>query len=107
MTKSLLTWKNDDEFEKNYRIPEGVSVIGRFDEDSVADIQIGTEYGYKTISRFHCRIYNENGNLEIEDSDSINGTYINRIKINPGKKVPLRNGDELRLGELELEVIIK
>ncbi len=48
-----------------------------------------------TVSRNHCRIYAENGQVWIEDLGSMNGTYINDTKI---AKVQLKTGDQIKMG---------
>lgn len=91
--------------EKKYEIPIGEFVIGRSFEGSAANIQIN-EVGKERISRIHCRIYNDGSKLEVEDLNSMNGTYINEKEITAGEKFPLKNKDMLGLGSCDLEVRI-
>lgn len=50
-----------------------------------------------TVSRVHARLVQENDQLFVSDMDTVNGTYVNGIRIGSNRQV-LREGDELRLG---------
>ncbi len=52
-----------------------------------------------SISRLHTRIYpcNEQGEYQIEDLNSTNGTFLNEQKLMPYTKTTLREGDVIRL----------
>ncbi len=52
------------------------------------------------ISRHHCRITNESSSFTVDDFGSSAGTFINNIRISDTTLI--RDGDELRLGELKL-----
>jgi predicted component of type VI protein secretion system len=54
------------------------------------------------VSRRHCLLRIDNGSLNVEDLDSINGTFINGQRI-AGKQV-LRPGDYLEIGPLQFLV---
>lgn len=54
------------------------------------------------VSRVHCRlVLNHDGQLELEDLGSTNGTFVNGRKID---KVTLRNGDKVKIGRVEFVV---
>ena len=53
------------------------------------------------VSRVHCRLAATESILTVEDLQSTNGTFVND---RPVAESPLRNGDRLRLGRLELTV---
>lgn len=57
------------------------------------------------ISRLHARIYagDSNGTYQIEDLNSTNGTFVNEQQILPYTKVPLHEGDVIRLADEEFE----
>ena len=59
--------------------------------------------GDKSISRQHCRFVRNGMACYVEDLNSYNHTYVNGIMITGA--VPLRAGDQLRLGNLELLVL--
>jgi pSer/pThr/pTyr-binding forkhead associated (FHA) protein len=52
-----------------------------------------------TVSRRHARIDRTPQGYEVVDAGSLNGTYLNRKRI---ERAPLRNGDELQIGKFRL-----
>jgi pSer/pThr/pTyr-binding forkhead associated (FHA) protein len=52
------------------------------------------------VSRYHCWITHEMGLVLIEDLASVNGTFVNGEKVT--KRVVLKPGDTIRLGETEI-----
>lgn len=55
-----------------------------------------------TISGKHCRLYQEDNSLYIEDLRSTNGTYVNDQRIVEATK--LQNHDKVRLGQSEYHI---
>jgi pSer/pThr/pTyr-binding forkhead associated (FHA) protein len=53
-----------------------------------------------TVSRRHAIVAHNEGRVEIEDLGSLNGTYLNRRRIE--SPAPLENGDELQIGKYRL-----
>jgi pSer/pThr/pTyr-binding forkhead associated (FHA) protein len=50
----------------------------------------------------HCRlVVSQAGELEVEDLDSTNGTFVNDQRV---RKAMLNTGDRLRIGRVELAV---
>ncbi len=47
--------------------------------------------------------YKHADGIYIEDLNSTNFTFLNRIRLQPGQAYPLKDGDEIRLGVLTLE----
>ena len=80
------------------RLPPGASrTIGRSPRaDFVVDSPL--------LSRVHCRLSAADAGLAVEDLQSTNGTYVNSERVT---RSPLRNGDRLRLGRLELTVAVQ
>jgi pSer/pThr/pTyr-binding forkhead associated (FHA) protein len=59
----------------------------------------------KGVSRTHANITaQEDGTFLVEDIGSSNGTFVNGSKLKKGETVPLKYGDELRLGELRMVI---
>jgi len=56
----------------------------------------------KNVSAKHLEIHVTDGVVTITDLSSEAGTSVNKKAINPGKKVILRDGDDIRLGKLKL-----
>jgi pSer/pThr/pTyr-binding forkhead associated (FHA) protein len=52
-----------------------------------------------TVSRQHAELVNENDSFSIRDLGSLNGTYVNRTRIESAK---LEHGDELQIGKYRL-----
>lgn len=88
-------------------LPAGKSelLIGR--EDAVSnhfpDVDLGPHGGEEGgVGRRHAKLYIRGGQCFIEDLQSVNYTFVNRQKLNPGNQQPLNNGDELRFGRVVL-----
>lgn len=89
-------------------LEEGIEiVIGRYDptNDVYPEIDL-TEYNAadKGVSRNHATLFFDNGSIKIADLDSANATYLNGQKLVPRQSRLLRDGDEVRLGNLQLTV---
>jgi pSer/pThr/pTyr-binding forkhead associated (FHA) protein len=52
-----------------------------------------------TVSRRHAEIHRGDGGYSVRDAGSLNGTYLNRERID---EAPLTNGDELQIGKFRL-----
>jgi hypothetical protein len=55
-----------------------------------------------TVSRNHAVLIEENGQFSVEDQGSLNGTFVNRRRID---RAPLREGDELQVGKYRMTFI--
>ncbi len=87
-----------------------VCIVGREDR---CQIQLPDDDAHCTISRFHCLLDISPPNIRIRDFGSLNGTYVNDIKIGQrpagfsveeGRKqqyqeYDLRDGDRVKIGE--------
>lgn len=51
------------------------------------------------VSRNHIMVKNKGGKVWLEDQGSINGTFINGVKLEPRRITPLEVDDEVRLGK--------
>ena len=86
-------------------LPQGSveMVIGRSDpiRNLYPDVDM-TNYGGDKggVSRTHARLILQGPQMYIEDLNSTNFTFINKQKLRPGQRYPLKNGDEIRLGLL-------
>jgi pSer/pThr/pTyr-binding forkhead associated (FHA) protein len=58
-----------------------------------------------TVSRKHAVLLQRDGDFLIEDQGSLNGTYLNRRRIESAQK--LENGDELQIGKYKLTFLEK
>ena len=76
-------------------------VIGKKPElcDGVIDFN-------KMISRSHCRINKKGSQYTITDLQSANGTYVNKVRLQPNQPHPINNGDVIRLANSDFQVSI-
>lgn len=79
--------------------------IGR--EDAVSNIYPDvdlTPHGGEEggVSRYHARIFAENGQYFLEDENSTNFTFLNRQRLAGKTPTPLNDNDEVRLGRVLL-----
>ncbi len=55
-----------------------------------------------TVSRNHAVLIEQNGKFSVEDQGSLNGTFVNRNRID---SAPLEEGDELQIGKYRMTFI--
>jgi hypothetical protein len=85
--------------------PKTEILIGRSDPDRsfFPDIDLGGQgQASGSVSRRHARMLMQGDQLLIEDLNSTNSTYLNKVRIEPGKPALLKPGDELRVGGITL-----
>lgn len=59
----------------------------------------------KMISRKHCRVSNINGIYYINDEGSVNGTFVNGVRLNPKQKIQINRGDVIRLADSDFQIV--
>jgi pSer/pThr/pTyr-binding forkhead associated (FHA) protein len=103
--KPKLVCKRGLKVGVEYPIYEGNNYIGRSDEQPV-DIDLDDQEPPESIwsSRQHALITFENGVVSVEDLNSSNGTYMNRVKLAPNTKVSLKPGDSIQIGAIHLSL---
>jgi pSer/pThr/pTyr-binding forkhead associated (FHA) protein len=80
----------DNELVKTYELDDSVITIGRLPENTICISNMG-------ISRRHAKIERDTNNaFSIGDLNSLNGTFVNNIKV---KKSVLANGDKITIGK--------
>ena len=77
-------------------VREGTTTVGRHPDSDIFLDDI-------TVSRHHCRFFTEGPTLEVEDSGSTNGTYVNGERVDRGVLNP---GDEVMIGKFHLIVAL-
>jgi hypothetical protein len=86
------------------------AILGRYTPDASlrprVDLSPYDAYA-RGISRMHATIRRTENGLVIEDLASSNGTWLNEVKLQPYIPTPLKSGDRLRLGQLEIEVLFR
>jgi pSer/pThr/pTyr-binding forkhead associated (FHA) protein len=81
--------------------------VGRIDPregvypDVDLTVDLAMEFG---VSREHACIFRRGNAVEVEDLASTNGTALNGKRLSPYLPVPLKDGDQLQLGKLLIEV---
>ncbi len=61
----------------------------------------------KMISRVHCRIDRQkDGQYSVTDLQSANGTYVNRVRLQPNVAHLIQNGDIVRLANSDFQVVM-
>ncbi len=88
----ILTGKHQG---KRLTLPERDVTIGRSEE---CNITLKTE----EVSRQHCVLKFEDGQLTVRDLESRNGTLVNGVDADT--ETPLRDGDELQIGPMRFQV---
>src|SRR3954470_5273370 len=74
------------------------------------EITIGRQEGNtirlteRNVSRKHARLLRQNGTLFIEDLTSFTGVKVNGAKIGAGAVTPVREGDQVQIGDYKLMV---
>lgn len=77
-------------------VKEGTTTAGRHPDSDMFLDDI-------TVSRHHCRFVSDGASLQVEDSGSTNGTYVNGERVDRGV---LRPGDEVIVGKFHLIVAL-
>jgi pSer/pThr/pTyr-binding forkhead associated (FHA) protein len=80
---------------KTFPLTEPTSSIGR---SSGNTIMLDTN----TISRYHISIAQEKGQVFLTDLDSVNGTFIDGVRLTGSEKRPLYGGEEIQIGTLRI-----
>jgi len=83
-------------------------LVGRPDPATGAtpEIDLGPFDLNRTLSRRHAKILRDGAQYFVrEDSATTNGTYLNGERLQTGVAVPLKPGDRLRFGSIEVELI--
>ena len=77
-------------------VKEGTTTAGRHPDSDIFFDDI-------TVSRHHCRFLNDGESLQVEDSGSTNGTYVNGERVD---RSDLQPGDEVIVGKFRLIVAL-
>ena len=83
----------------------GRNTLGRAGDRPV-DIELsGQEHVERTwTSRQHACVRVEAGHLYVEDLMSLNGTFLNGSRVHPGQPRPVRPGDILQVGTVQMRL---
>ena len=67
----------------------------------------GTVSFNKMISRKHCKVIKNGSQYQIADLQSANGTYVNRVRLQPNQPYPIKNGYIIRMANSDFQVVIQ
>lgn len=84
-------------------------LVGRPDPatGTTPEINLGPFDANRTLSRRHARILREGALYFLrEEAGTSNGTFVNGERVQSGVSVPLKPGDKLRFGMIEVEVAV-
>jgi len=89
-----------------YPLYDGANYLGRRDDRPI-DIDLEAQEPPDRVwtSRKHAVIYLVDGRLELEDLNSLNGTFVNRTRVPPDLRRALRVGDVVQVGTIQLRVM--
>jgi hypothetical protein len=88
--------------------PDAPLTLGRSDDPVLNEAFVNlAECGRSArgVSRKHIRLSIQDQLLRIEDLESTNGSFVNGKRLAPFQPALLRDGDEIRLGQLRLHVL--
>lgn len=88
-SRACLVQYSGPNLGKRYILDEGKMDVGRAPNVNIV-------VNEQSVSRRHARCYQTNGNIEIEDLNSSNGTYVNNTRII--RRTTLNDGDIIRFG---------
>jgi DNA-binding NtrC family response regulator len=92
LRKCKLVMERDDGTATEYIFDQPTVTVGAMDDN---DLVIDDD----TISRYHCRIYQDEDSYLIEDLGSTNGSFVNRVRI---KEAFLKPGCTVSIGKSDL-----
>lgn len=87
--------------------PKQEIIMGRRDPNTggMPDVDLTAYAGYRMgVSRQHAAIRLQDKQLNVSDLGSSNGTFLNGTRLNAHRPYQLRDGDEVRLGQMVLRL---
>ncbi|MEL6407723.1 MAG: FHA domain-containing protein [Chloroflexota bacterium] len=93
-------------YKEFIRLSEGQHIeLGRFEFPEQHQLNL-SPYGAleNGISRVHAQLHLLQGRLFIADMDSSNGTYVHGKRLDPADPTLLRNGDDILLGRMAINI---
>ena len=90
--QALLVVQRGPNAGSKFLIDKDVTTAGRHPQSDIFLDDV-------TVSRRHAEFHRSDGSFEIRDVGSLNGTYVNRQRVDQTK---LANGDELQIGKFKL-----
>jgi hypothetical protein len=94
---------------QEFELEPGNNQIGRWDPDTGAfpEVDLDADDPEAKVSRKHALVRIDGGKITIEDTGSLNGTFVNRgARLMPGNPIELKSGDEIIIGKTFLKLAI-
>ncbi|MFO0804506.1 MAG: FHA domain-containing protein [Gemmataceae bacterium] len=93
---------------QEYPLYPGRNMLGRF-ADRPVDIDLGAQEAEGQIwsSRQHALVTFDKNVLVVEDLNSLNGTWVNAVRLIPGTKRALQPNDIIQIGTVQLRLVIQ
>ena len=92
LRKCKLVLEREDGGTAEYIFDQPAITIGAMDDN---DLVIDDD----TVSRYHCRIYQDDNSYLIRDNDSTNGTFVNRVRV---REAYLKPGCTVTIGKTDV-----
>jgi pSer/pThr/pTyr-binding forkhead associated (FHA) protein len=96
---------------RQIQLPSTAEVhVGRLDaaHGIFPDVDLTPDGGLEGgVSRHHCKIHQRGSDYLVEDVGSANGTFLGGQRLTPYLPHVLKDGDELQLGRIKLQIIIQ
>jgi len=91
----------------SYPILEGKNIIGRT-VNQPADIDLTGQERIEQVwtSRQHALISFDGRAMIVEDLKSLNGTFVNRVRLHPGQQRVLQPNDVIQVGTVQIRVLV-
>ncbi|MCA9521553.1 MAG: sigma 54-dependent Fis family transcriptional regulator, partial [Myxococcales bacterium] len=93
LRKCKLVWEREDGKIAEYIFDQNTISIGAMDDN---DLVLDDD----TVSRYHCKILQDDNSYICSDQGSTNGTFVNRVRV---KEAYLKPGCTLGIGNTELK----
>ncbi len=91
-TSAMVVVKRGPNAGSKFSLDQDVTRAGRHPDSDIFLDDI-------TVSRRHAEIRRKDGRFFVHDMGSLNGTYVNRERV---ESAPLRSGDEIQIGKFKL-----
>ncbi len=90
-----------------YPLYEGKNVVGRF-ADKPVDIDLVSQESLEQIwcSRQHATLTFEKETVVLEDLNSLNGTWLNGVRVHAGRPCQVKPGDVVQIGTVQMKLVM-
>ena len=91
-----------------FPVYEGRNSVGRF-ADKPVDIDLVSQEAVEQIwcSRLHAVVVVEGQSVLIEDVNSLNGTWVNGVRLQAGQPKQIRAGDVVQVGTVQMKLVLE